>query len=170
MTDLIVVLDPNYGDRIETVAETAPVWAVASLVNKTACERIWAYHRTVDHRERGAVTSYDVTDQEDRLGNLLSVLPTLEEHHGEIHDAHFSFPNGFVLAVFGLAPTESVTSRLKDLDAPGSSDSRMASKPPSSQGSGATCDRSFQAKRQRHFRNGTLGYSDRPLQFFTKAF
>ena len=115
MTDLIVVVDPNYGDRIETAAQTAPVWAVASLVNKAACERIWAADRTVDHRERGAVTCYDVTDQEDRLGNLLTVLPTLEEHHGEIHDDHFSFPSGFVLGVLGLTPTETVTSALKEV-------------------------------------------------------
>ena len=115
MTNLIVVVDPNYGDRIETAAQTAPVWAVASLVNKAACERIWAAHRTGDYRERGAVTCYDVTDQEDRLGNLLTVLPTLEEHHGEIHDDHFSFPGGFVLGVLGLTPTETVTSALKEI-------------------------------------------------------
>jgi hypothetical protein len=115
MTHLIVVLDPNYGDRIETAAQTAPVWAVASPVNKAACERIWDAHRAVDHRERGAVTCYDITDQEDRLSNLLTVLPTLEEHHGEIHGDHFSFPSGFVLGVVGLTPTEDVTSALKEL-------------------------------------------------------
>ena len=113
--NVIVVVDPNYGDRIEAAAQTAPVWAVASLVNRAACERIWAAHRTVDHRERGAVTCYDATDQEDRLGNLLTVLPTLEEHHGEIHDHHFSFPNGFTLRVLGLTPTETATSALKEL-------------------------------------------------------
>lgn len=112
--NLVVVLDPDYGDRIKTAAQIAPVWVVASLVNRAACERIWAAHRTVDHRERGAVTCYDVTDHEDRLGNLLSVLPTLEEHYGEIHDDRFSFPSGFVLGVLGLNPTETVTSALKE--------------------------------------------------------
>jgi hypothetical protein len=53
---------------------------------------------------------YDVTDQEDRVGNLLNVLPTLQEHHGEIRDDHFSFPKGFALGVHGLTPTETVTS------------------------------------------------------------
>lgn len=114
MIDLIVVVDPNYGDSIETAAQAAPVWAINTLPNKTACERIWTAHRAVDHRERGAVTCYNVTDKEDRLGNLLNVLPTLEEHHGEIRDDHFSFPNGFVLGVLGLAPTESVTAALRE--------------------------------------------------------
>ena len=115
MTNVIVIVDPNYGDRIETAAQTAPVWTVCSFVNKAACERIWATHRTLDHRETGAVTCYDITDQEDRLGNLLAVLPTLEEHHGKIRDDQFSFPNGFVLEVVGLTPTETVTSTLKEL-------------------------------------------------------
>jgi hypothetical protein len=113
--NVIVVVDPNYGDRIEVAVQTAPVWAVASIVNKAACERIWAAHRTVDQRETGAVTCFDVTDQEDRLGNLLAVLPTLQEHHGEIRDDRFSFPSGFVVAVLGLAPTETVTSALRKL-------------------------------------------------------
>ena len=112
--NLVVIVNPNYGDRIETAVHIAPVWAVATLVNKTACKRIWTEHEPVDHRRRGAVTYYDVTDAEDRLGNLLNVLPTLEEHHGEIRDDHFSFPNGFVLGVLGLTPAETVTSALKE--------------------------------------------------------
>jgi hypothetical protein len=116
MTNLIVVVDPNYGDRIDTAAQIAPVWAVASLVNKTACERIWAAaHGAVDHRETGAVTCYDVTDQQDCLGNLLNILPTLEEHHGEVRDDHISLPKGFVLRVLGLTSTETVTSALREL-------------------------------------------------------
>jgi hypothetical protein len=39
----------------------------------------------------------------------------LEQHHGEIRDDHFSFPNGLVLGVLGLTPTETVTSALKEL-------------------------------------------------------
>jgi hypothetical protein len=113
MTNLIVVLDPNYGDRIEIAAQTAPVWAVASTINKAACERIWATHRPADHREIGSVTCYDIADQEDRLGNLLTILPTLEEHHGEVNGDHFLFPKGFVLGVFGLASTETNVSVLR---------------------------------------------------------
>jgi hypothetical protein len=114
MINLIVVVDPNYGDLIGTAAQTAPVWAVATLANKTACERAWTAHRTTDHRERGAVTCYEAADTEDRLANLLSVLPTLEEHHGEICDDHFSFPKGFVLGVLGLTPAQNVTAALKE--------------------------------------------------------
>ena len=113
--NVIVVVDPGYGDRIETAAQSAPVWTVASFVNKAACERTWAAHFTIDHRESGAVTCYDVTDQEDRLGNLLAILPMLEEHHGEIRDDHFSCPDGFILGVIGLTPTDVVTSALKKL-------------------------------------------------------
>jgi hypothetical protein len=46
--------------------------------------------------------------------NLLSILPTLELHHGEVGDDHFSFPDGFVLGALGIAPADAVTSALKE--------------------------------------------------------
>jgi hypothetical protein len=36
------------------------------------------------------------------LANLLDVLPTLEEHHGEVRGDRFIFPEGFVVEVLGL--------------------------------------------------------------------
>jgi hypothetical protein len=115
MPDLIVVVDPNYGDRLETAVETAPVWIVASPNNRSACQRIWAADPAANHREFNSVTIYDVADPNDRLDNLLSVFPTLEEHHGEIHAEQFSFPNGFVIEVRGLAPAEALNAALRDL-------------------------------------------------------
>lgn len=115
MINLIVVVDPNYGDRIATAAQAAPVWAVDTLTNKTACERAWTAHRATDHQQRGAVTCYEAADSGDRLANLLNILRGLEEHHGEICDNHFAFPTGFVLRVFDLAPNETVTTALREL-------------------------------------------------------
>src|ERR1700732_1870265 len=99
MINLIVVVDPNYGDRLETAAQIAPVWVVHTIDNQAACKRLWSAHPTGDHREKGAVTCYEVGDAEDRLANLLSILPTLEEHHGEIRGDRFSFLKDFVLEV-----------------------------------------------------------------------
>jgi hypothetical protein len=86
MIDLIVVVDPNYGDRLEAATHIAPVWAVASVHNKAGCKRLWDAHPTSDHSEKGAVTCYDISDPEDRLANLLNVLPDLELHHGEFSE------------------------------------------------------------------------------------
>jgi hypothetical protein len=108
MTKLIVVVDPNYGDRLETATHIAPVWVVESLHNEAACKRLWSAHPTSDHTEKGAITCYNVSDAEDRVANLLNVLPDLELHHGE-------FSAGFTLEVIGLKLTNSVICTLREL-------------------------------------------------------
>jgi len=60
MTNLIVVVDPNYGDRLETTSHISPVWVVDSPQNKAACKRLWNAHPTSDHSEKGGVTCYNV--------------------------------------------------------------------------------------------------------------
>jgi hypothetical protein len=114
MINLIVIVDPNYGDLLETAAKISPVWVVDSQINKTASNRLWSTHPSDDHRDTGAVTCFEVGDTQDRSGNLLNLVPTLEEHHGEIHDARFSFPKGFVLEVIGLTPTDNVMNALRE--------------------------------------------------------
>jgi hypothetical protein len=114
MINVIVVVDPNYGDRLEAAAQIAPVWVIATVDNKAACTRLWNVHPTGDHREKGAVTSYEVGDTQDCFANLLNILPTLEEHHGEIRDDRFSLPKGFVLEVIGLTPADSVINALRE--------------------------------------------------------
>ena len=84
------------------------------MANKDACKRLWNAHPTGDHRESGAFTCYEAGDTEDRFANLLNVLPTVEEHHGEIRDHQFSFPKGFVLGVIGLTPASSVLNALRE--------------------------------------------------------
>jgi hypothetical protein len=99
---------------LQTTSEVAPVWVVETPDNKKACKRLWQGRPNRDHREKGAVTSYKVGDAEDRVANLLNVLPTLEEHHGAISDDQFSFPKGFTLEVIGLTPTDKVTETLRE--------------------------------------------------------
>ena len=104
--DLIVVVDPNYGARLDAAAEIGPpVWVVETTANLEACERIW--------RAQCSVTCFNVADPKERLTNLIGVLPTLQKHHGEIRDDRFGFPNGFVLGVLGLAPAANVVAALE---------------------------------------------------------
>ncbi len=115
MSNLIVVVDPDYGERLSSVAQTAPCWVVSTPGNNEACEHFREGSAVTDHREKGALTSYAVNDPEDRLANLLDVLPTLEEHHGEMGDNDFVFPEGFILEVIGLSPTGDVTNALREV-------------------------------------------------------
>ena len=114
MINLIVVVDPNYGNRLGKVAQFAPVWVVATPGNKDACQQLWKTSPVSDHREKGAITSYQVRDAEDRVANLLDILPTLQEHHGQICGDYLSFPDGFVLEVIGLTLTGSLTNALQE--------------------------------------------------------
>lgn len=114
MTNLIVVVDPDYADRMERASEFAPVWVVATQTNRDACERLWRSQPHADHREKGAVTCYKTLNPDDRLGSLLGIVPELETHHGEVQDNELVFPNGFVLEVIGLAPADNVTNALRE--------------------------------------------------------
>jgi len=103
MTDLIVVVDPDYADHVDRAAQFAPVWVVATQRNRAACERLWRSDPHPDHRDKGAVTCYNAPNPEDRLESLLDIIPDLETHHGEVKDDELVFPDGFVLEVIGLA-------------------------------------------------------------------
>jgi hypothetical protein len=115
MPDLIIVVDSDYAERLETSAKAAPVWIVATQANRRACERLWKANPHPDHRERGAITCYETSDPEDRLESLLGIIPDLEIHHGEVQGNELVFPNGFVLEVIGLALTDNVVTALRQL-------------------------------------------------------
>jgi hypothetical protein len=114
MANLIVVLEPDYATRLESAAQSAPLWVVATQQNRNACGRIWKNNPHVDHRENGAITSYKTPNPEDRFGSLVGILPDLETHHGEIKEDEFSFPTGFVLEVIGLPLADNVTEALRE--------------------------------------------------------
>jgi hypothetical protein len=124
--DLSLVVDPSYQDGLEELATAVPVWIVGTAVNKEACQRVWDRQPSItDHRLPGCITSYDVSDEKDRVSNLLSVLPVLEEHYGESDDdymplstdpqrRYLHLPNGFGLNVVGLSLTEDLRPSLED--------------------------------------------------------
>ena len=114
ITDLIVVVNPDYADRLETAAEIAPVWIVATETNRYACERQRKNQSYSDHRETGAVTCYKTSNPEDRLGSLLGTLPQVETHHGEVKEDKLAFPDDFVLEVIGLALADEVAYALRE--------------------------------------------------------
>jgi hypothetical protein len=114
MPDLFVVVGPDFGERLEKVAQFAPTWVVATPGNENAYQRLWKAHPHADHREIGAITCFRVSDPGDRVANLLDILPQTEQHHGEFQDDQFSYPNGFVLEVIGLTLTDAVTIGLRE--------------------------------------------------------
>jgi hypothetical protein len=114
MPALIVIVDPNYGDGLERAAQSAPVWIVDTKRNKDASKRLWNISPRADHREKGAVTTYEAINPEDRLSSLLGIVPQLESHHGKLVANELTFPDGFVLGVIGLQMDTEVTTALRE--------------------------------------------------------
>ena len=115
MADLIVfvVVDPNFGDLLDGIAEDAPVWIVDTPTNRTACDRVWKKHADPDYRKKAIVTRYAVTNTKDRLENLLNIVPELETHHGVVEGNDLRFPRGFLLEVVGLTLSDGVAGALR---------------------------------------------------------
>ena|SRR6478672_1016174 len=115
MSNLIVIVDPDHGARLETAAQLAHVWVVDTYINKKAVEQLRMSRPHVDHQEKSAVTSYKSQNPEDRLSTLLGIMPELETHHGTVEDNELVFPKGFVLGVVGLAISADVMNALRNL-------------------------------------------------------
>ncbi len=124
--DVRVVVDPGYMGTLEEIAAQVPLWIVATPANSEACQRIWDRRRITDHRLPGSVTSYDISDGQDRESNLLTVLPILEVHYGDpdhqvlclcpvIRNDNLHLPNGFGLDIMGLNLANDLEARLKDV-------------------------------------------------------
>lgn len=114
MPALIVIVDPDYGDGLDRVAQSAPVWIVNTKRNKDAYERLRKISPLADHGEKGAVTSYKSTNPGDHLSSLLGIIPQLETHHGELVANELAFPEGFVMGVIGLQMDTEVTTALRE--------------------------------------------------------
>lgn len=101
-----IVLDPDFGDRVEQVAAIGPVWMTASGANRAAVEEYWAT-KTPD--------AHDVTYwSEPRTGateeEWLGILDTIEMHHGE----PWAGPGIAGLEVYGVALGEGARAALQE--------------------------------------------------------
>lgn len=124
--DVCVIVDPSYPGRLEDLAAAVPVWIVSPAVNREACQRVWEGPCITDHHLPGRVSSYDLSDPEDRGSNLLNVLPVLEEHYGDpddhvyeplpndVQSRYLHLPNSFGLSVIGLGLTSDLERKLRD--------------------------------------------------------
>ena len=114
MTDVVVVLDPAFGERLEPLVALAPVWIVDSDINKATYERLRFGHEDLDHREKGAITNFEVLDKDNPVKGFLDIMPAVEIHHGHAEGKELVFPNGFVLEVIGVSLSADITKTLRE--------------------------------------------------------
>jgi hypothetical protein len=113
MVDVVVILDPAFGERLEGIAALAPVWIADTDTNKAAYERLRRSHKHVDHREKGAITNFEVLNKSNLVKGLIDIMPAVEMHHGRAENKELVFPSGFVLRVIGVALNKDVTDALR---------------------------------------------------------
>lgn len=78
--NVLVVLDPNFGDRLRDVRRGRPVWIVMSAANAPVVRALWAAEPDATHLT--GVTGFRHSAGVAAEDGLLAELNTIELHHG----------------------------------------------------------------------------------------
>lgn len=94
-----LVVDPAFGDKLESLAAKMHVWVVGTPQNLAIVQRIWdRLPKGSSHDIESGVTSFHETLGSCPLEWCLNVLGTIDQHHDEFsHDPPYS-----LLEVYGL--------------------------------------------------------------------
>jgi hypothetical protein len=109
-SEVILILDPNYGERIGQLTPGIPAWVVRSAANAPALDKWWADHPECNNLS-GITGFYEregITSPESRF---TVQLDNIEQHHGP-----YSTDSPHTrLRVIGLRLTEQVRHELSAL-------------------------------------------------------
>jgi hypothetical protein len=84
-----IIVDPEFGNRLQIVANETPVWIVDSPLNKSAAEDLWKSHRKQSYLD--GVTTFHVEPNSTPEKWCANIIGTVDEHHGEYsHDPPYS--------------------------------------------------------------------------------
>jgi len=103
-----VVVNPHYGESIHSLPVEEPAWVVDSQDNHTVIQALWDERRITDHLV--GITSFKFDDQATPEDWLVSILATIDLHHGEFsHDPPYS-----VLNVIGVKWSDRIQKELNE--------------------------------------------------------
>lgn len=102
-----IVVDREYGPRLQELASRFHVWAVRSPQNEAATEVVRASEP--DYSPDSGVSLFNAAADKD--ADLLSILSVVEEHHG----AYSHDPPVGTIEVIGTQPTPAAREALADL-------------------------------------------------------
>jgi len=120
-TSVALVVDPEYGERLQGLVERMPIWALNSTTNRAATEWIWEK----DPETRRRITLFDVpdfpVDTQEFIGIVASIDAQRTKHsHPPVRDLEVIgmgvYPdlNGALLE-FGFQSVETTVSGFKAL-------------------------------------------------------
>jgi hypothetical protein len=75
-----VVVDRDFGERLNTLETGVPVWMVDTPTNKTAAQRRWQELPEPNHLT--GVTTFSDIDSASSIELLLAEIDTIDLHHG----------------------------------------------------------------------------------------
>jgi hypothetical protein len=101
---ITIVVDPEFGDRLSTLATARPVWIADTATNRKAAERHWREH---EHEpDRGGVTTFRFDPTDTPEDQCAGILETVYRHHGPDADD----PPCTVIEVIGARLTSALRS------------------------------------------------------------
>jgi hypothetical protein len=106
---VLVILDPNYGDRLREVWPGRPVWIAMTSINEPTVRSLWGSHPDNDHSSGITGFRFDVDATPEK--SLLDNLAMIDLHHG----LHSSKGPYIALEVNGARLTTEVREALSKL-------------------------------------------------------
>jgi hypothetical protein len=106
--ELLVVLDPDFGDRLRDAWRGQPVWITMSSVNAPVVHALWGSAPSQDHLT--GITGFKHVDGRPAEDRFLNELSTIDLHHGP-----YSTTTPYTaLTVIGVQLTETIKAALSD--------------------------------------------------------
>jgi hypothetical protein len=107
--EVLVVLDPTFGDRLRDAWHGQPIWITMSPVNAPEVQAIWISTPSPNHLT--GITGFAYEEGAAAEDRLLAQLSTIDLHHGP-----YSTKTPYtVLTVIGATLTEPVCAALSEL-------------------------------------------------------
>jgi len=104
-----LVLEPDFGDRLASLAAISHVWIIDTPANHTVASEYWAQNPKSEV-ETGIIT-FKSPENESRWESCLKMLDTIDLHHGE----YSSNPPYSVFEVIGAPLTQALKSAIEGL-------------------------------------------------------
>jgi hypothetical protein len=102
-----VIVDPAFGERLREIPLDEPIWIVDTPTNRLAYEAVWRERKPESYLV--GFSSFKVNPNEQPEDWLISILDTIDEHHGEMsHDPPWSRIN-----VIGVRWTQRIAEELE---------------------------------------------------------
>jgi len=101
-----VVVDRQFGERLNELERGAPVWIVDSPYNMPVVKRLWQSRPHESHLS--GITSFADSESSSPEELFLEELDMIDLHHG----AHSAAPPYAVLQVIGVPPTARIKEEL----------------------------------------------------------